>query len=310
LNPGVQRSGLVPWAFLAPAIAILGLFFLVAFLQVVGYSFTEYAAFKPAKPVGLENYQTVFSSGLFLQCLLNSAAYLLVTPALVIVSLAAALVVDSKLPGTGWTRVAMFLPVVTPTVVASLAWRALYNEDSGLLNAGLQAVGVRPIAWLSERPWTLMSAMLVTLWKGFGFYMMIFLASLMSVPRELKEAASIDGASRTQVFWTVTFPALRPAITLVMVVSSISALKVFDELYVTVKGVPMTHMTVVPLIYSLAFERGLFGLACATGVTLFLVILTLSLFNRWMASRQSGAVRTSGRGGAGGGEGSGGVSRD
>lgn len=286
MNPPGRRSTWAAWAFLAPALSVLGVFFLLAFVQVVGYSFTEYAAFKPARPVGLDNYATVFSGGVFVQCLINSAAYLLVTPALIVVSLAAAMVLDAKLPGTGWTRVALFLPVVTPTVVAALAWRALYNEDSGLLNAGLQAMGLRPVAWLSERPWTLVSAMLVTLWKGFGFYMMIFLAALMTVPRELKEAASMDGASRSQVFWAVTFPAIRPAIALVLVVSSIAALKVFDELYVTVKGVPMSHMTVVPLIYSLAFERGMFGLACAAGVTLFLVILSLSLLNRWLAGRQ------------------------
>lgn len=280
-----QRAWWTPWAFLAPALAVLGVFFLYAFLRVVGYSFTDYSAFRPSKAVGLSNYAAVVSDGVLVECLLNSTAYLLVTPILIVVSLTAAMVVDAKLPGTGWIRAAIFLPVVTPTVVAALAWRALYNEESGLLNAGLRTLGLGPVAWLSQRPWTLIAAMLVTVWKGFGFYMMVFLAALTGVPRELKEAASIDGAGRRQVFWAVTFPAIRPAVVLVLLVSSISALKVFDELYVTVKGVPMTHMTVVPLIYSLAFERGRFGLACAMGVTLFVVILAFSAVNRLAASR-------------------------
>jgi putative chitobiose transport system permease protein len=239
--------------------------------------------------VGASNYARVFEGGVFATAMLNSVAYLLVTPAVIVLSLIAAMVVDAKLPGSPALRIAFFLPVVTPTIVAALAWRLLYNEDDGLLNAALGAVGLGPVRWLSERPWTLVSAMMVTLWKGFGFYMLVFLASLMAVPRELREAAAIDGASRWQSFWTVTFPALRPAVALVSVVSSISALKVFDELYVTVKGVPVTHLTVVPLIYSLAFERGAFGMACAVGVVLFLAILALSLVNLRLSSARRGA---------------------
>ena len=133
--------------------------------------------------------------------------------------------------------------------------------------------------------------MLVTMWKGFGFYMMIFLAGLMSVPRELKEAAALDGAGRLSIARHVVLPSLWPAITLVFLVSSISALKVFEELYITVKGVPSSHMTAVPLIYTEAFETGDFGLASAMSVMLFLAVLGLSLLNlRLSTSRAASRV--------------------
>jgi putative chitobiose transport system permease protein len=289
LNRNRAHHPLTPYLFLFPAVAILGLFIAVGFLQVAAYSFTRYSAFTPPEFVGLDNYRELLASGVFLACLLNSFLYLAVTPAIVLISLLAAMVVASGVRGTSWYRLAFFLPVITPTIVAALAWRVLYDENSGLLNAALASLGLDPVRWLSERPWTLVAAMLVTLWKGFGFYMMVLLAALLAVPRELKEAAAIDGASRWGVFRHVVLPSIWPALALVAIVSSIAALKVFDEIFVTVKGTPITHQTVVPLIYQLAFERGRFGTAAAAGMLLFAVILALSLLNLRLSSRREAA---------------------
>lgn len=246
-------------------------------VQVVFYSFTRYTAFTGPDPVGLDNYRQLMSDGRFWFCLVNSFLYLLVTPAVILLSLQAALVVHAGLRYAKGLRVLLFLPVVTPAIVAAVAWRILLKEDQGLLNTALGFVGVGPVEWLSAKPWTLISAMLVTLWRGFGYYMMIFLAGLVAVPRELEEAATIDGAGRGRVLWHVTMPALRPLITLVVVISSISALKVFDELYVTIRGAPISHQTAVPLIYDTAFERADYGYASAIGVVLFVVVLIFSL---------------------------------
>lgn len=268
-----------PAAFLAPSLLVLGVFWLLALGQVVYFSFTRYTAFEGPEFVGFDNYRRLLASGSFWVCLLNAGLYLLVTPVLIALSLQAAIVVHAGLRWAKGLRVLLFLPVVTPTIVAAVAWRVLYNEESGLLNAALQTVGLEPINWLTERPWTLISAMLVTLWKGFGFYMMVFLAGLIAVPKELEEAASLDGAGRIDVFRHVTLPSLWPVVSLVFVISSISALKVFDELFVTIKGAPIEHQTVVPLVYQTAFERGEYGLASAIGITLFLIILAFSLVN-------------------------------
>lgn len=283
---GTKQHPLVPMMFLLPAVAVLGMFVLAGFVQVAYYSFTEYSAFTDPTWIGLSNYAELLGRGDFLRCLANSALYLLVTPAIVGLSLVAAMSVASGIRGAGWYRVAFFLPVVTPTIVAALAWRVLYDENSGLLNAGLEVVGIGGVRWLSERPWTLIAAMLVTLWKGFGFYMMVLLAALVAVPRDLKEAAALDGAGRMGTFRHVVLPSIWPALALVGVVSSISALKVFDEIFVTVKGTPITHQTVVPLIYQLAFERGRFGLASAAGMMLFAVILALSVLNLRLSRKE------------------------
>jgi len=266
-----------PYLFLGPAMAVLGVFVLAAMVQVAWYSFTRYTAFVGPDWVGLRNYQRLFADPRFWFCLLNSFVYLLVTPALMVVSLGAAMVVHAGLRWAKGLRLLLFLPVVTPTIVAAIAWRLMLDEDSGLLNTWLGVIGLGPAYWLSEYPLTLASAMMVTLWKGFGYFMMVFLAGLVGVPRELEEAAIVDGAGRLGVFLHVTLPALRPVIVLVTIISSVSALKVFDELFVTIKGAPIGHQTAVPLIYNFAFERGDYGLASAASVVLFILVLIFSI---------------------------------
>lgn len=278
-----------PIAFLAPAGLVLGVFVVMAFVQVIGYSFTRYTAFQGPDFVGLENYSRLLSSDRFWRCLGNSGLYLLVTPALIGLSLSAALIVHSGLRGLGWLRLALFLPVVTPTIVAALAWRLLL-QDQGVIGSLVSSATGHKVGLLTQYPWTLMSPMLVTLWKGFGYYMMIFLAGLLAVPKELEEAARIDGASRMGVLWHVVVPSLWPVVTLVGMVSSISALKVFDELYVTVKGVPIEQQTGVPLVYDWAVERGDYGMASAVGIALFVVILAFSLVNLRLSQRKGVAA--------------------
>ncbi|MEM7681311.1 MAG: sugar ABC transporter permease [Planctomycetota bacterium] len=267
-----------PYLFLAPGAAVLVVFILASMVQVIRASFTSASAFDPGEPIGLDNYRRLMADRTFWLCVGNSFLYLLVTPVVIGLSLGAAMLVHAGLRFAWGLRVWLFFPVVTPTIVAAIAWRLLLNEDSGLLNAVLEELfSIGPIYWLTERPYTLMSAMLVTTWKGFGYYMMIFLAGLMAIPKELEEAASIDGAGRLAVFRHIVLPGVKPMLVLVALVSSVSALKVFEELYVTLKGVPVSHQTAVPLIFDTAFERGEFGLACAMGVLLFVVVLAFSL---------------------------------
>jgi len=281
----LRHKAATPYLFLLPALAVLGVFYVYSMGRVVYLSMTRYTAFVGPDFIGLDNYATVLSSGQFWICVANSFAYLLVTPVLIAVSLGAALLVDSGLRGSNTLRLLLFIPVVTPTIVAAVAWRLVFAEDEGLVNSGLRALGFEGIRWLTERPWTLVTAMTVTLWKGFGFYMMVFVAGLLAVPRELREAAMIDGASRLGVFRLVVLPAIWPSIILVFLISSISALKVFDELFVTVKGVPIEHQTIVPLVYEYAFGRGNFGIASAMGIVLFVIILAFSMVHLRLARK-------------------------
>lgn len=279
MNPLERQRAWTPWAFLGPSLAVLALFFAASFVQVIYYSLTRYSPLDPGGPrfVGLENYRRLLLGDRFWLCLANSFLYLLVTPVLIALSMTAALVVDAGLRWARGLRMVLFLPVVTPTIVAAVAWTVALREQGGAINTALTTLGLPPAPWLTQHPWTLVSAMLVTLWKGFGFYMMVFLAGLLAVPRELREAAALDGAGRLGVLRHVVLPALRPVIALVFVISSISALKVFEELFVTVRGTPIEQQTAVPMIYFEAFEKGDFGSACALGVMLFVVILAFSL---------------------------------
>jgi len=280
-----RRRSLVPWLFMAPALLVLAVFFFGSFLEVVRYSFTSYSAFAPPEWVGLENYTRLLHDDRFWTCLGNSFVYLLVTPVLVVLSLSCAMLVDAQIRGAKAWRLLFFLPVVTPTIVAAVAWRIVLHEENGLLNGVLDAVGLSPVNWLTERPFSLVSAMLVTLWKGFGFYMMIFLAALLAVPRELKEAMALDGGGRWLTFRHIVLPAIWPVMTLVLIISSVSALKVFDELFVTVGGAPIEHKTIVPLVYQTAFEESAFGAASAIGVLAFVVILAFSMLNLYATTR-------------------------
>lgn len=282
MSRALRHSRLAPYAYLLPAVAVLAVFFVVPTIQVAYFSFTRYTVFTDPEWIGLENYERLAASGWFWVTLANSLIYLLVTPALIFVSLLAALTVHAKLKGERLLRLLFFLPVITPTIVAAIAWRSLLREQGGLLNTGLDQLSLPPVAWLTEKPWTLISPMLVTLWKGFGFYMMILLAGLLSVPNELREAAALDGAGRLAVARHVVLPSLAPLLILVSIVSSISALKVFDEIFVTVRGVPVDHQTAVPMVYEKAFVEGDFGMASALGMTLFAIILVFSLLNLWI----------------------------
>lgn len=291
MSASLRHSRWTPWVFLTPALVILGVFFALSLVQVVYFSFTRYTPFSPYGPewIGLDNYRRLLSSDRFWFCLSNSFLYLLVTPVLIVLSLGAAMVIEASLRGMSWLRLVLFLPVVTPTIVAAVAWSNVLREDGGLLNSVLMGVGLPRVNWLTEQPWSLISAMLVTLWKGFGFYMMVFLAGLLAVPKELKEAALLDGANRLQVFRAVVLPHLWPMIILVFVISSISALKVFEELYVTIRGAPIEQQTAVPLIYYEMVEKGDYGMASAVGITLFVIILVFSVFNlRLSAKRAAG----------------------
>ncbi|MEQ8769736.1 MAG: sugar ABC transporter permease [Phycisphaerales bacterium] len=292
MSARAARNLLVPYAFVLPAMAVLGVFIVGSFVQVIVYSLGVFNPFEQSYEfTGLANYIRLWEDDRFWWCLANSGLYLLVTPVLIVLSLSCAIVIDARVRGHAALRLLFFLPVVTPTIVAAVGWRILFNEESGLLSALAEpVVGVLNAtldpqtpwatpAWLTERPWTLIAPMVVTTWKGFGFYMMIFLAGLLNVPRELREAAALDGAGRWGVFRNVVLPGIWPIMTLVIVISSISALKVFDEIFVTVRGVPLEHQTAVPYVYETAFGDGNFGIASAAGVVLFAVLLVFSLIN-------------------------------
>jgi putative chitobiose transport system permease protein len=274
---------LTPYLFLLPALIILGLTVFYPAWQAFALSFTQYDLDLTQAPqwVGLKNFQRLWQDRIFWQSLGNSALYLLgVVPLLVIAPLVLAVLVNQKLRGMAGFRAAFYTPVIISMVVAGIAWRALYATD-GVLNQALRWLGLTEgIPWLTSPQWALGSVMAVTVWKGLGYYMVIYLAGLQGIPADLYEAAALDGAGGWERHWYITLPLMRPYLLLVGVISSISALKVFEEVYIMTQGGPLNHTkTVVYYLYELAFQNLDLNYAAAVGLVLFGVIFLFSLAN-------------------------------
>lgn len=290
--PALQRHS-VPYLFLLPALVALGLTVFWPALRAFYLSFTSYGFDVTQAPewVGWENLQRLGRDLTFWQTIRNTLVYLVgVVPILAVVPLLLAILVNRALRGIHWFRVAYYTPVVVSMVVAGIAWRWLYAEN-GLFNQVLQGVGLTQsgVPWLTSPALALISVMVVTIWKGLGYYMVIYLAGLQAIPDDLYEAAAIDGSDGWRRHWDVTLPLMRPYILLVSVISAISATKVFEEVFIMTQGGPRnSSKTVVYYIYEQAFQDLEINYACTIGLALFLVILALSAV-RLALSDRSGA---------------------
>ncbi len=267
--------------FLLPAAVVLLVFFLIPFVQTIYLSFQDYSTniYNPAW-VGWANYKQLFSSAIFYKVMWNTFLYLfLAVPVLAILPLFLAILINQKLRCLTLYKILIYLPVIVSIVVAAIAFKWLYAQ-SGILNCLMQYLGLEKIGWLTDTRYSLISVIIVTIWKGIGYYMMIYLAALMSVPKELYEACDIDGANFLQKHLTVTVPHIMPTIALVTTISAISAMKVFAEIYVMTKGGPLnSSKTIVYYIYERAFENLDLGYASALAVVLLVVIMRFSVIN-------------------------------
>lgn len=278
----MRTNKLTPYLFLLPGCAILGAFIFYPMIQAIWMSLTDYNMITDPNYIALENYEKLFQDDLFWKTLKNTFIYVIgVVPALVIIPIFMAVLVNQNLKGIGFFRSAYYIPVVTSLVVAGIAWDWVYKEN-GLLNYILELVGIltEPIPWLSSTDTAIFAVMIVTIWKGLGYYMIIYLAGLQSIPHELYEAAQIDGANWWKQMTKITIPMLMPFILIVTIMSSIAGMKVFEEIYVMTGGGPLhSSETLVFYIYKEAFDRLNMGYASAAGVVLFLLTLVFSLIN-------------------------------
>ena len=244
-------------------------------------SFFDYSSsiYSPSV-IGLDNYVKLFQSPIFYKVMWNTFLYLFIAvPILAIFPLFVAILINQKIRGVTLYKILIYLPVIVSIVVAAIAFKWLY-ADQGILNYLVTKLGFEPIGWLTDPKWALLSVVIVTIWKGIGYYMIIYLASLMSVPQELYEACDIDGASFFRKHLTVTIPHIMPTIALVTTISAISAMKVFAEIYVMTKGGPLnSSKTIVYYIYERAFENLDLGYASAMAVVLLAIVMVFSMIN-------------------------------
>ena len=270
-----------PYLFLLPAGIILLVFFFIPFFQTVILSFQDYSNnIYNANWVGLANYWQIFKNPIFYKVMLNTFIYLLVAvPILAIIPLFLAILINQKIRGITLYKILIYLPVIVSIVVAAIAFKWIYAEQ-GVLNYLLSVFHIPAIGWLTDPKYAIYSVILLTIWKGIGYYMMIYLAALMSVPKDLYEACDIDGAGFLRKHLTVTVPHIMPTIALVTTISSISAMKIFAEIYVMTKGGPLNSTkTIVYYIYEKAFENLDLGYASAMSVVLLAVVMVFSLIN-------------------------------
>ena len=270
-----------PYLFLLPALAVLIVFFFIPFFQTFGLSFFDYSSsiYNPTFN-GVDNYVKLFKEPIFYKVMFNTFMYLVIAvPFLVTFPLFLAILINQKIRGITLYKILLYLPVIVSIVVAAIAFKWLY-AGQGILNYLLTIFHLEPIGWLVDTKWALFSVAIVTIWKGIGYYMMIYLASLMSVPQDLYEACDIDGANFLTKHLTVTIPHIMPTIALVSTISTISAMKVFAEIYVMTKGGPLNSTkTIVYYIYERAFENLDLGYASALAVVLLIVVMVFSLIN-------------------------------
>lgn len=270
-----------PYLFLLPAGIVLLIFFFIPFFQTIGLSFLNYSnnIYNPSF-AGLENYVQILHNPIFYKVMWNTLLYLVVAvPILAIIPLFLAILINQKIKGITLYKILIYLPVIVSIVVAAIAFKWLYAQQ-GILNYILNVMHINSIGWLTNPKYAIYSVIIVTIWKGIGYYMMIYLAALMSVPKELYEACDIDGANFLTKHLTVTVPHIMPTIALVTTISSISAMKIFAEIYVMTKGGPLNSTkTIVYYIYEKAFENLDLGYASAMAVILLIIVMAFSLVN-------------------------------
>jgi putative chitobiose transport system permease protein len=276
-----------PYMFLFPAGIVLLIFFFLPFFQTIGLSFFNYShSIYSPDFAGIKNYIDILHNPVFYKVMWNTILYLVVAvPILAIFPLFLAVLINQKIRGITLYKILIYLPVIVSIVVAAIAFKWLYAQD-GILNYFIQLLHLNKIGWLTDPKYAIYSVIIVTIWKGIGYYMMIYLASLMSVPKELYEACDIDGANFWQKHLTVTVPHLMPTIALVTTISSISAMKIFAEIYVMTKGGPLdSTKTIVYYIYEKAFENLDLGYASAMAVILLIIVMIFSLLNIFVFER-------------------------
>ena len=266
--------------FIAPALTIILLFFLIPvgasfLLSLTDFDIYALADIHNIRLVALRNYQELIRNPLFWKALGNTLYFTLVGgPLTVTLALAIALLVNAK--AARWKalyRTVYFAPVVTTVVAVAVVWKYLYHPRYGLLNRGLELIGIAPIDWLGDPRWAMPAIIILGIWKNFGYNMIIFVAALQGIPEELYEAARIDGANAIQQFRHVTLPLLGPTFVFVGIITAIAYLQFFPEPYVMTRGGPVNStLSIVMLMYEQGFRWWNMGFAASVAFILFLVI--------------------------------------
>lgn len=274
------RNTIVGWSFILPNFLGFGLLTLVPILILFYMAFTNWNVFGRADWVGLQNFERLLSDGSFRIAFLNTLYYAaLHIPLTIVVALGLALLLNNKLRGVAFFRTAAFFPYITSIVAIAVVWNLLFSPDYGPINEMLRFIGIQnPPGWLTSPEWAMPAVVIVGTWRDMGYYMILFLAGLQTVPRELHEAARVDGANVWERFVNVTLPCLRPTMFFVTVMLTINSFKIFDLILVMTDGGPgQSTLVLSQFIFRKGFEESQFGYASAAAVALFFLCITVTV---------------------------------
>jgi len=278
------------WSFLfiAPAVILFAVFVLGPLVASFYWSFTEYNGIHAPKWVGLDNYRNIFTNDpRFWKSIRNTVFYTVcVIPAGVVLSLLLAMALDQKIRFKNFFRAVYFIPAITSVIAISVIWKWMFaGEKYGLINHFLILMGFKPVDWLMSPTWTMPAIIVMSIWAGIGYNMIIFLAGLQTIPSAVYEAADIDGGNMWDKFWHITLPLLKPAMVFVVVMGFITSFQVFERIYIMTEsefgigGVLDSALTVVAYLYDMGFRKFQMGYAAALGYIIFAVVFIVTLIN-------------------------------
>ena len=288
-----RTDGVWPWLFTAPLLIGVAVFYIWPIFQTFWFSFTDWGVFGGSTFNGLSNYEAMFVDPEFYKSLLNTAIYMVVVLLGVPIAVWFAYLLET--PGLRFVqfyRVLFFMPYIAMPAAIALVWKVIFNGDFGIFNWALSLVGIKGPYWIATSGFALAAVSIVGLWSSLGFSMIILGAGLKDIPREIYEAARVDGASRWRQFRSITVPLLTPSIFFVLIITMIGSFQLFDLLYALLGAnnpVLSDTMSVVFYFYSSGFVQNDKGLAAAIAMVIFALIglLTLIQFRfqkRWVQS--------------------------
>ena len=293
----MKTRQLAGWVFAGPALVAITVFFFGPVLVALMMSLTDFdiyalADWRNLRFVGLDNYRELLHKPLFWQALWNTCFFVVVgVPLSIGASLGAALLLHSRLARwPGFFRTALFAPVVTTLVAVAVVWRYLLHTRYGLVNHGLAQLGIAPVDWLGDPAWAMPSIVLLSVWKNFGYNMVILLAGLQAIPQDLYEAARLDGARRLALLRHITLPGLAPLLLLVSILTMAGHFQLFAEPYVMTQGGPAQRtVTVLYLMYEEGFKWWSLGSASAVAFVLFVIMAAITALQMRLSRSAAGA---------------------
>jgi multiple sugar transport system permease protein len=283
------REIIAAYLFLAPFLLFFSVFVVRAVFNAVQLSFYNWLILPPtADFIGLDNYQELLADAVWWESLENTLIFTVLTVVgTTIVALAAAVAVTRPIKGAGFFRVMLYMPSLFSVGAVGLIWVWLLNSQFGIINYGLSFIGIRPVNWLGDPNLVIPALSLTTIWWGFGFPMLIFIAGLQGIPESLYEAARIDGASDRQVFFNITLPLLRPTILFVTVTGVISHFQVYGQPFIMTTGGPgRSSYTVILYLYEVAWTSFRMGYGAAVAVVIAAIMAALTIFQFLFISRR------------------------